>query len=63
MIGYVLFLVASLMKAKFPNLVLVIADISVYILGVGLFSWLAWTGINLLLRKAEAAPASVSASS
>ena len=41
-IGYVLFVVASLMQVTFPNPVLAAADIAVYILGLSLFSWLAY---------------------
>lgn len=41
-IGYVLFVVASLMQVAFPSPALVAADIAVYILGLSLFSWLAY---------------------
>lgn len=41
-IGYVLFVVASLMQVAFPSPVLAAADIAVYILGLSLFSWLAY---------------------
>jgi hypothetical protein len=41
-IGYLLFLVASLTGAKFPSPVLSAADILVYIVGMSLFSWLAY---------------------
>jgi hypothetical protein len=41
-IGYLLFLVASLTDAKFPSPVLSAADILVYIVGMSLFSWLAY---------------------
>ena len=41
-IGYLLFVVASLMQLAFPSPVLAAADIAVYILGLTLFSWLAY---------------------
>ena len=41
-IGYVLFVVASLMQVTFPSPILAAADIAVYILGLALFSWLAY---------------------
>ena len=41
-IGYLLFVVASLMQLTFPSPVLAAADIAVYILGLTLFSWLAY---------------------
>lgn len=41
-IGYLLFVVASAMKVTFPSPVIAAADICVYILGLALFSWLAF---------------------
>ena len=41
-IGYLLFVVASLMQVTFPNPLLAVADSAVYILGLTLFSWLAY---------------------
>jgi len=41
-IGYLLFLVAGLTGARFPSPVLSVADILVYIVGMSLFSWLAY---------------------
>lgn len=41
-IGYLLFVVASLMKLSFPSPLLAAADICVFILGLALFSWLAY---------------------
>ena len=41
-IGNLLFVVASLMQLAFPSPVLAAADIAVYILGLTLFSWLAY---------------------
>ena len=41
-IGYLLFVVASVMRLAFPSPVSAAADISVYILGLALFSWLAF---------------------
>ena len=41
-IGYLLFVVASLMQLAFPSPVLVAADLAIYILGLTLFSWLAY---------------------
>ncbi len=41
-IGYVLWVVASLMQLKFPSPLLAAADIAIYILGLALFSWLAY---------------------
>lgn len=41
-IGYLLFVVASLMQLTFPSPVLAVADSAVYILGLTLFSWLAY---------------------
>jgi len=41
-IGYLLFVVASLMQITFPSPLLAAADIAVYILGLTLFSWLAY---------------------
>ena len=41
-IGYLLFVVASLIQATFPSPVLAAADIAIYILGLTLFSWLAY---------------------
>ena len=41
-IGYLLFVVASLMQLAFPSPVLAAADSAIYILGLTLFSWLAY---------------------
>lgn len=41
-IGYLLFVVASLMQVTFPNPLLAAADSAIYILGLTLFSWLAY---------------------
>ena len=41
-IGYVLWVVASLMQLKFPSPLLAAADFAIYILGLALFSWLAY---------------------
>ena len=41
-IGYLLFVVASLMQVTFPSPVLAAADSAIYILGLTLFSWLAY---------------------
>ena len=41
-IGYLLFVVASLMQVTFPSPVLAVADSAVYIVGLTLFSWLAY---------------------
>ncbi len=41
-IGYLVFVVASLMQVTFPNPLLAVADSAVYILGLTLFSWLAY---------------------
>ena len=41
-IGYVLFVVASLMQVTFPHPVLAAADIAIYIVGLSMFSWLAY---------------------
>ena len=41
-IGQVLFVVAGLMRAVYPSPVLVAADITVWIVGLSLFSWLAY---------------------
>lgn len=41
-IGYLLFVVASLMQLTFPSPVLAAADSAIYILGLTLFSWLAY---------------------
>ena len=41
-IGYMLFVVASLIQAVFPSPILAVADIAVDILGLSLFSWLAY---------------------
>lgn len=41
-IGYVLYAVASLMQLEFPSPLFVAADIAIYILGLALYSWLAY---------------------
>lgn len=41
-LGYVLFVAASWMQLTFPSPVLVAADVAIYILGLSLFSWLAY---------------------
>ena len=41
-IGYLLFVTASWMQVVFPSPVLVAADVAIYILGLSLFSWLAY---------------------
>ena len=41
-IGYVLSVVASLMQVTFPHPLLAAADIAIYIVGLSLFSWLAY---------------------
>ena len=41
-IGYVLSVVASLMQVVFPHPMLAAADIAIYIVGLSMFSWLAY---------------------
>ncbi len=41
-IGYVLAVVASLMQVTFPHPLLAAADIAIYIVGLSMFSWLAY---------------------
>ena len=41
-IGYVLSVVASLMQVTFPHPLLAAADIAIYIVGLSMFSWLAY---------------------
>ncbi len=41
-LGYLLFVAASFMQLTFPSPVLVAADIAIYIVGIALFSWLAY---------------------
>jgi hypothetical protein len=41
-LGYLLFVVASLMQVTFPHPVLAAADSAIYIVGLSLFSWLAY---------------------
>ena len=41
-IGYVLFVVASLMQVTFPHPLPAAADIAIYIVGLSMFSWLGY---------------------
>jgi hypothetical protein len=42
-IGYLLFAISGILKLTFPNPVLAAGDILIYIVGLSLFSWLAYS--------------------